>query len=244
MPIPYVDHLLRNGELFRAAAAKDIDAHVPSCPEWNVGKLTTHLGLHHRWVAESVSGGGEPPGDPAKPGLRGEELLEWFDEGYRALASLLEETPDDTPAWTWYPENQTVGFWRRRTSLETLVHRWDAENATMPGTTTPFDVELAADCVNEMLTVFVTSAGDGGIYRGPDQVVHFVLTDHPDRYTMAMTTGSLPEITPGSDGDPDVKVSGSAEATALMLWGRRDLIGLEIDGSAQLASQLSTWLTS
>jgi hypothetical protein len=78
--------------------------------------------MHHRWVADAVRGGGDPPPEPSKPGLRGDELIDWFRRGWAELADLLDEMDDETPAWSWSGDNR-VGFWRRRTALETLVQQ-------------------------------------------------------------------------------------------------------------------------
>src|SRR5687767_8683261 len=102
MTIPYTDHLRSDGtKMADAAAGGDLDAHVPTCPDWNVAKLIIHTGGHHRWVADAVAGGGKEPADPGKPGLRGEELIEWFRQGWSDLADLLDRSDDDTPCWTW-----------------------------------------------------------------------------------------------------------------------------------------------
>jgi hypothetical protein len=52
--------------------------------------------------------------------------------------------------WTWAQE-QSAGFVRRRQAHEALVHRVDAELAA--GARTPLDPALAADGVDEVLTV-------------------------------------------------------------------------------------------
>ena len=163
MTIDYTGQLRTNGELMATAVARDLDAHVPSCPEWNVAKLTIHTGQHHRWVADAVRGGGKVPDDPPKPGLRGDELVEWFRQGWADLADLLDASDDETLAWSWSGDNR-IGFWRRRTSLETLIHRWDAQNAI--GEITALDPELAADTVDEMF--FVMGPDGDWKYKGPD----------------------------------------------------------------------------
>ncbi len=136
MTLDYTAHLRRDGEEMACAVALDLDAHVPTCPAWNVAKLTIHTGQHHRWVADAVRKGGAAPEEPDRPGLRGDALVEWFRAGWTELADLLDSRDDDAPAWSWSGDNR-VGFWRRRTALETLVHRWDAQNAV--GDAAPLD---------------------------------------------------------------------------------------------------------
>lgn len=239
MAIDYTAHLRADGERAIAGAARDLDAHVPTCPEWNVGKLITHLGLHHRWVAEAVRGGGKPPEDPKKPGLRGDELLEWLRAGFTELADLLDATDDDTPAWSWSAE-QRVGFWRRRTALETLVHRWDAENAT--GATTPLDPELAADCADEMFGVMLPSGGDESTYRSPSFVALLETTDHPDAWTIHLHDGEVPTVERSRTQTADVTATGRAEDVALMLWGRLGPDVLDVHGDPAQASAFFSWL--
>lgn len=217
-----------------------MDAHVPTCPDWNVGKLVIHLGIHHRWVAEAIRGAGDPPGNPGKPGLRGDELLQWLGEGVEDLAKLLEESDDTAVAWTW-SDDKTVGFWRRRTALETLVHRWDAENATGP--TTPMDPEIASDCVDEMLFVFVPDAGDEAIYRGPAGTAVLRTTDFDHPWTLQLEDGRVPSITRADSDGATVTVSATAEDLALLLWGRKEPDVLTIEGDPATAEAVVRWLT-
>ena len=237
MTIDYTGQLRTNGELMATAVARDLDAHVPSCPEWNVAKLTIHTGQHHRWVANAVRGGGKVPDDPPKPGLRGDDLVQWFREGWTDLADLLDASDDETPAWSWSGDNR-IGFWRRRTSLETLIHRWDAENAT--GEITALDPELAADTVDEMLTVM---APDGDWkYKGPDARVRIAASDFDAAWTIALADGETPEVTRGSDGDVDVTVEASAQDLSLFLWGRKDSDAMNVTGDDSLKSAVVAWL--
>jgi uncharacterized protein (TIGR03083 family) len=235
--IDYTGQLRTNGELMATAVARDLDAHVPSCPEWNVAKLTIHTGQHHRWVANAVRGDGKVPDDPPKPGLRGDELVEWFRQGWADLADLLDASDDETPAWSWSGDNR-IGFWRRRTSLETLIHRWDAENAT--GEITALDPELAADTVDEMLTVM---APDGDWkYKGPDARVRIAASDFDAAWTIALADDETPEVTRGSDGDVDVTVEAAAQDLSLFLWGRKGSDAVNVTGDEALKGSVVAWL--
>ena len=237
MTIDYTGQLRTNGELMATAVARDLDAHVPSCPEWNVAKLTIHTGQHYRWVADAVRGGGKVPDDPPKPGLRGDELVQWFRQGWIDLADLLDASDDETPAWSWSGDNR-IGFWRRRTSLETLIHRWDAENAT--GEITALDPELAADAVDEMLTVMGPD-GDWK-YKGTDTSVRIAASDIDAAWTIALADGATPEVTRGSDGDVDVTVEATAEDLGLFMWGRKGSDALNVTGDDALTGSVVAWL--
>jgi uncharacterized protein (TIGR03083 family) len=243
MTIDYTAHLRSDGELMAAAAARDLDAHVPTCPAWNVAKLTIHTGGHHRWVADAVRKGGAPPDEPSKPGLRGEALVAWFREGWADLADLLDATDDGATAWSWSGDNR-AGFWRRRTTLETLVHRWDAQNAT--GEATPLDPELAADGVDEMLLMFMVVDGDT-VYDGKPLHVSVAASDTGSHWTVDLVDGEAPHPARGQGAPPpsgSVDLSGTAEDLLLFLWGRRGPESVGLVGSEADVAALTTWLTS
>lgn len=234
--LDYTAHLRSDGEKMALAVARDLDAHVPSCPAWNVAKLTIHTGGHHRWVADAVRRRGDEPKDPGKPGLRGDALVEWFRDGWRDLADLLDGAGDDDPAWSWSGDNR-AGFWKRRTALETLVHRWDAENATGDGG--PLDAELAADGVAEVLFVMV---GEGGGYRGPGLRVGVTTPDTGGAWSLDLVEGRPPRASAG-DGDGDVVVSGAAADVLLFLWGRYGPEAVRLDGDDSARAELLRWMS-
>jgi uncharacterized protein (TIGR03083 family) len=232
MTIEYTKHLRADGERMAVAARRDLDAHVPTCPDWNVAKLVIHTGQHHRWVADAVRGGGETPAAPGKPGLRGDELIEWFRNGWSDLADLLDESADDTPAWSWSGDNR-VGFWRRRTALETLVHRWDAENATGKGSR--LDAELATDGIDELL--FVMLASGDSTYTGMSGRVRMTALDASGSWTLDLDDGTKPTVRRDADnGAVGKKVTLSAGASDLLLfaWGRLGPEALNVEGDRDL----------
>ncbi len=78
------------------------------------------------------------------------ELLALFARTSHDLAEVLETTPPETVAWTWFERDQTVGFIRRRQAHEAVIHRIDAEQtASVESASIP--TELAADGVDEVL---------------------------------------------------------------------------------------------
>jgi uncharacterized protein (TIGR03083 family) len=237
MTIDYTSHLRSDGELMALGAARDMDAHVPTCPEWNVGKLVTHTGSHHRWVGNAVRGGGKAPEDPARPGLRGAELLEWFRKGWGELAELLDASDDETPAWSWSGDNR-IGFWRRRTALETLVHRWDAENAT--GATSPLDPELSADGIDEMLFVMMPQGNE--LYPGESAVVSLHTTDHDRSWRLELTNGATARSYRDDIGGATIVIEGKAEDVLLYLWGRRKADSVEIRGDGPPLESFKRWV--
>lgn len=239
MSLDYTAHLRADGERMARAVAVDLDAHVPTCPAWNVAKLTIHTGQHHRWVADAVRKRGAAPDEPGKPGLRDDALVEWFRDGWRDLADLLDTVADEDPAWTWSGDN-SAGFWRRRTALETLVHRWDAENAT--GRPTPLDPALSADGIDEMLFVMMGQ----GVYTGPNFRMGVSTSDAQGAWSVDVEDGQTPraavtaEPTPAGPGV--VSVAGAAEDVLLFLWGRRGPEAVTLDGDDDARAALLRWL--
>lgn len=239
MPIDYTAHLRSDGELFSSAAARDLEAHVPTCPDWNVTQLVMHLGRHHRWVANAVRGGGAPPDETSDPDLRDDDLIAWSRQGWNELADLLDGMDDETPAWSWSGDNR-VGFWRRRTALETLVHRWDAEFAT--GRVTSLDPALSRDGVDEMMFVMITDEPE--TYHGPSGHIAFITTDVPGAWTLELEDGQLPMTSLRSDTAEaaTTSVKSTAEELLLFLWGRRGPDAVAVSGSKNLFESLQSYM--
>ena len=138
----------------------DLDAAVPTCPEWTVADLAAHVGRGQRWVTgiverlvdhpipmpEDVS----PPADPAA-------RTAWIKDGAREMAAAAARAGATTPVWTWTAD-RTVGFWVRRFTHDVLVHRFDAESAAAGTVPARFDVatDLAADGVSDVLSTVET----------------------------------------------------------------------------------------
>jgi uncharacterized protein (TIGR03083 family) len=211
---------------------------VPSCPGWRVADLAVHLGVIHRWATEMVRSRaskplrereklfGVDPDDPA--------LVEWFELGARGLVGVLRSTPADTPVWSWTPE-QSVGFWTRRQANEAAVHRWDAQNAlgAPAPAPAPIDSTLAADGIDEWLSVFAVSRSRQTSTRiGLGESYHFHCTDEQGEWVVRFE---------GSDIDvksehvkADVALRGGASDLLLFLWRRRSAETLEVLGDASL----------
>ncbi|MFI7386943.1 maleylpyruvate isomerase family mycothiol-dependent enzyme [Streptomyces sp. NPDC049813] len=137
-------------------AGADLAATVPTCPEWSVRQLAEHVGRAHRWAeamvrtraAEALPEDEVPdraPADDAPATLRG-----WLDEGAGRLARTLREAGPDAACWSWAWQ-QDAGFWARRMTHETVIHRADAALAAKGG----YDVapEIAADAIDEWLRI-------------------------------------------------------------------------------------------
>lgn len=227
----------READAFLVAVRRGLDPQVPGCPDWSVRELTMHLGSVHRFHTRHVGRGVTDPPEPwaADPPDDDEELLTWFDEGVDELLITLRSLDLDSPAWNWAPHTpQVVRFWPRRMALETAVHRWDAESAHRDAT--GFDLAVAVDGVDEMLTVMGPSEPEPDIpsgtvlVRATDTDAHWAVRLAPGRFE------NLPDVPPS----PDAVVEGTASALLLALWGRVPATELETSGDASLIAYLTS----
>jgi uncharacterized protein (TIGR03083 family) len=130
------------------------DLHIPTCPDWTLRQLATHVGRAHRWAAEIVrTRSAEPisfrevpdgalPGDPAQRGP-------WLRAGARLLVESVHACGGER-VWSFLGA-VPADFWARRMSHETLVHLADAQIAA--GQPIAMDPVVAADAVDEWLAM-------------------------------------------------------------------------------------------
>jgi len=234
----YLDQLARNSSLLGdAAVAAGTDADVPSCPAWTVKDLLDHCVTGDAWartiVEQGRAGSTERvlPAD-ADPSLRGEALVQAFREGAEALVRELSSADPDTPVWTFSSTNRTASFWQRRRAQETSVHRYDAQLAA--GAPTPLDAVLAADGIDEFLTVFLPRLADNFADVG-DATVHLHCTDVEGEWLVARRDGEFTVTREHAKGD--VAARGSASDLLLFLWGRVAADALEVFGDAELLAR-------
>jgi uncharacterized protein (TIGR03083 family) len=232
--LPYIDFVRDEGRGLALASRRDLEARVPSCPDWNVKELVEHTGTVHRHIAERLRGydGDKPPQIVEAPSDDA-GLFEWYDSGLDALVNLLESIPADASRPTWYQPDQTAGFWRRRMALENAVHRWDAENAT--GTAGAIDPELGGDGVDEFLDIHVPEWSDP--YKGMSGTVHMHRTDGEGEWVVALNDGEIPEVRHAHEKSA-AAVRGSGSDLMLLVWRRRSPEDLEVLGDQRLVKAL------
>jgi uncharacterized protein (TIGR03083 family) len=244
----YLDALRRDGDLLADAAARGLDAAVPSCPGWTVADLLAHTGSAHRnrarVVAERLTG--EPADDVIDPA---EATVDWYREGLDHLIAALEASGPEAAVWTWYPPDQRAGFWARRMAHETLIHRIDAELAS--GQTGLVDAGLAADGVDEVLNVYVGGVPAWATFTPGDGVARLRSLDPVSSWDVRLGSMSGTSTDTGNTytdldaivvvdpvGDPAVEVTGTAADLDLWLWGRGPIDRLEVAGDAAVAHGL------
>jgi uncharacterized protein (TIGR03083 family) len=209
-----------------AVVGADLDATVPSCPEWKLRDLAGHLGTHYRWVRGNVGRSQEdgpqprdaldgPPGDDA--------LAAWVGEGAAALAATLEQTDPDAPCWTFFGPSR-AGFWQRRTAHESGMHRWDAQNTV--GDADPIG-PLAVDGIDEWLGLLGVIRGDA-LARSEPVTVHLHCTDAPGEWLLALGADGMTVTPEHAKGDAAVRAT--ASDLLLLLLGRRSATDVEVFG--------------
>jgi uncharacterized protein (TIGR03083 family) len=231
----YLRHLAEESRRFRdVLASSDLDAPVPSCPDWDARALLDHLtGVQWHWgtvVRERITEDGElePPPFPQER----EALLSAYDDASAALQAALRDTDPATEVWMW-SEDKRVGFIARRQALEAAVHRMDAELAAgVP--VTPVEPALAADGVLEVLDVMYGGCPPWGSFepQGPSLVVRCTDTGDEVPVVLGRFTGTSPDGTTYDEPDLSVRsasleteasavVSGAADDLLAWLWKRR-----------------------
>ena len=251
----YVDAFRSDTTKLADAASRGLDAPVPSCPGWTVATLVTHLtGIYaHRAKllrsGDTTGGSAQAYGDLDLPpeledwfaaNMAGREelaalppnLVDLFGRTADGLAQLMESAPPDMRVWTWWPPDQSAGFWQRRMAHETAVHRWDAERAF--GAPDPLEPELARDGVDEVFDVMAPASAQWAenARPGAGETYHFHRTDGEGEWLVRFEGKTVAVTREHAKGD--VAARGTASDLLLFLWGRIGRERLEVLGDAAL----------
>jgi len=216
----YVDSVERDAHDFSALLRSgDVAGPVPSCPGWELLDLARHLSSVHRWATDCLVTSTDA--DETDAPTRRETLAVWFDDGAARLVDVLKATDPSTPTWNFGPPPRTAAFWSRRQAHETSVHLWDARLSQ--GLTSPIDGDLAADGVDEVVTMFFPR--QVRLKRIPplEQGLAIELTDADARYVLAGD---------GTDraAAAVATVRGPSSDVLLALWGRAEIDRLDVVG--------------
>lgn len=244
-PDLYLESFVRDRDALIDAAAGRLALPVPSCPGWIMAALVAHVGGAYAYVTRAITGGGSPvvddlevPADVrawlqdrAGSGPAPDSLLDWLRSVGSELEKVFASTDPARPAWTWWEPDQTAGFWLRRMTHETAIHRWDAQAAS--GRPEPIEADMARDAVDEMLDVYLprwcrpksSVAGHGETYR-------LERTDGEAAWTMRFD-GQGMEVDHVALS-ADVILRAPASDLILFLWQR--ILGdrLEVEGDVTL----------
>jgi uncharacterized protein (TIGR03083 family) len=218
-------------ELAAAAEEAGLDAPVPTCPGWTVNDLVLHLGEVHRWATAAVASKatklGDVPGDSRGPLPDRADTIDWFCKGAVTLRDTLAEADPSVEyaAFLTDPLTPRLLFWARRQTMETSVHRVDAESAV--GRCTPLAPDVALDGIDEFLTGFIPRSRTP-LHSDKSHCMVIAPTYSDQRWTVSISS-DLPETVRRAT-DADSTVSGSASDIYLALWNRCSLDNLQIEG--------------
>ena len=217
--LPYLDALRQDGDALLAAARRDLQAPVPSCPGWDVQALVAHVARIYTYVGQQARSAERVPNDPPVP--NGDAILDFFAEAHAALLLVLRETPAAAPAWNWARNApDTAAFWPRRMALETTVHRWDAQSAA--GSPDPITTWLASDGIGEMIDHFL-AARRGRAKEDVTGTVHLHATDPvdgvPSEWVIDLGARGSTSWHEGHEKG-DAAIRGAASDLLLAVWQR------------------------
>jgi hypothetical protein len=214
-------------------AALDLEARVPTTPEWVVRDLAHHIGIGQWYWSEnvrvedaSVRAGGE-----LTPLPEDSDLLAWMGWCTYSLLSALRAAGPDAPSWAWWPAPHTAGAVARHQAQEVSVHRWDAQGVA--GSSAPLHPGLADDGVPEFIEIMV-----GSDLESLPGVVTLTATDTGASWRVAGRGGD-------SDGDGDggrpgrvSELRASASDLVLMLYRRLPVPDAAVEGDPFLVAAL------
>lgn len=235
----HIDSLESDGRLLaEAAAGGDLDAGVPSCPEWKLRELVGHIGSVQRWATRFVADGLTEPGRIDTGEVpEGTAIVDWFGAGHGDLVAALRAADPALECWTFLEAPSPLAFWARRQAHETAIHRVDGELAAgLP--VTPFPADFAADGLDELLVGFFGFQRLDG-ERGGDGII----TVRPDDAGV----GWLADLNGGDErarGPEPVEgaceLRGPASDLYVLLWNRLSLdnTAAGVEGDSSL---LDTW---
>ncbi len=216
--------------LTRVLASEAPDTPVRSCPGWSLNDLGYHVGtLYLHKIAALRSGERPSPWPPERQeGIWLAPVPALLEASSSELLAELSAREPTQPCWTWLAEDQTVGFWARRMAQETVIHRWDAQDAV--GRQTPIDSRVAADGIDELLVAFLAGDWSDEPQPGPSGTVDVLAGEDRWRVELRPEAVAVQHFAVQGAGaanaatDPaDAQIAGGCEEMLLALWGRHQL---------------------
>ncbi|MEM8705650.1 MAG: maleylpyruvate isomerase family mycothiol-dependent enzyme [Actinomycetota bacterium] len=217
-PIDAADLVRTHGHHLVDLSAATPDAPVAACPGWTTTDLAVHTATVHRRVAAICDERATTPPTSPGPDAPSDDPFAWCHDAVDIVADALVGIGADEPVWTW-TDRHDGGFYHRRMIHETVVHRWDAETAV--GAPAEIDPIIAADGIDELMSVGMRFRSSGVPIDYPSGSVALLATDTGHRWSLVAVEGVLGV---GRDDAAitatDATLTGRAAALLLSLWGR------------------------
>lgn len=224
-----------------SVAPRQLDRPIPACAGWDNTEVLRHLGVVYRVVAAWIRDGRRPNNTPSRPSDG--DVMTWFEEGWRALYAILAAAPPETPAATWSPSDNSLGFWRRRMAHETIIHAHD-----VLGDAWSVSEELALDGIDEALRLWLATRV-GTPVGGTGQIIRVSAGRSATCPVMAVRSPASREVETWTVGlhetllevhqqpaEPHATIEGSPADVYTWLWGRTD--NVQRGGDLGLITQL------
>ncbi|WP_405835716.1 maleylpyruvate isomerase family mycothiol-dependent enzyme [Streptomyces sp. NBC_01518] len=236
-------------EAFRAAVASapNLDAQVPTCPEWTLRDLVEHLGgVQRSWAAIVAAGPADVRPDVTVSEAPQERpaLLAWSAESTEQLLRSLREFGPDRGCWTWWGDSQspqTSGAVARHQVQEAMVHAYDAQITV--GTPRPLPDEAALDGIDEFLST--CCAGTDPWPHEPATVEYHATEGRSWRLALSADGARATELPVPATGTGQDAAGATLQGTAgelvLALYARIPVNSLKVDGDPRLFDLLLAW---
>ncbi|MFJ5666529.1 maleylpyruvate isomerase N-terminal domain-containing protein [Micromonospora sp. LA-10] len=227
------------------AAAPDLDAPVPTCPEWTLFDLARHIGEGRRSWAATVAAGPEAsgraaPGGPGAPRER-TALRDWLAESTEQLLAALREAGPDRGCWTWWDTSQSpqnCGTVARHQLQEIAVHTYDAQLTV--GAPQPLPVEVALDGVEDFL--FTCCATTVAWPYEPAVLDYHLAEGGWWRVRLSPDGARVTRLAAGAGASPaDTSARSTAGDLVLAFYGRIPLDALAIEGDRRVLDRIAAW---
>lgn len=216
----------------------DLDASVPTCPDWDVAALVDHVVYIHTWVRQILELGREgarfSDDDLGRPARESAAYAAWYREAAAAMhADLAGRNPDDA-CWNFSGANQTFGFWPRRQTNEVNVHAFDA--ALAAGTELAIEPNAAADGIDELLVVFGPRMAQRGVTTTLTAPITVAPSDVDASWTLLPPGEHGYAMVTADDHGAVARLAGTASDLYLALWKRLPVERLTISGDADVVT--------
>lgn len=232
----YRELLAADARRLRQLAPAVLDRDVPDCPGWKGADVVRHTAEVYLHKTEVIALQDLPKAWPPA-GIEDADPLSLFDHAWGRLAECFDSYDPAAPAPTWWPPDQTVGFWMRRMAHETSVHCRDVEGAGR--TSTAIDTSLAIDGIDEALMLML-GGGWSALRVATGAGSRVAVSGGGYRWEVALRRQRI-DVSRGVSGEPVTTVAGQPSQLLLWLWGRAPTP--DVDGERAKVMQIRDLLT-